>query len=193
MEKKYQVFYVDPPWKHRDSTFAKRKTGSGMQSNIAPELRYPTMSMSELKTLQVEGVPIQELAAPDAALFLWTTGPKMNEAVELLDAWGFRYVSIAFVWHKLTKNAKERTTLARWTLGSTEFVLMGRKGKIKPASRKIRQFVEAEVKGHSAKPEEVRRRIEQLLPDLPKIELFHRGDCPPGWDCWGNESRKGAA
>lgn len=35
-------------------------------------------------------------------------------------------------------------------------------------------------------PEEVRRRIEELFGDVPRIELFARKRFH-GWDCWGNE------
>ncbi|MBQ7895350.1 MAG: adenine methyltransferase, partial [Oscillospiraceae bacterium] len=36
------------------------------------------------------------------------------------------------------------------------------------------------------KPEEARRRIEALMGDVPKVELFARRTSP-GWDVWGNE------
>lgn len=39
---------------------------------------------------------------------------------------------------------------------------------------------------HSAKPPEVRRRIEELLGDVPRVELFAR-ERVAGWDAWGNE------
>ena len=39
---------------------------------------------------------------------------------------------------------------------------------------------------HSKKPEEARRRIEALLGDVPRLELFARRPSP-GWDVWGNE------
>jgi N6-adenosine-specific RNA methylase IME4 len=41
---------------------------------------------------------------------------------------------------------------------------------------------------HSAKPEEVRRRIERLFPG-PYLELYGR-KLVPGWTVWGNEIRR---
>jgi len=49
---------------------------------------------------------------------------------------------------------------------------------------------------HSKKPDEVRKRIVELMGDLPRIELFARDNGRKdmfnynrldGWDCWGNE------
>ena len=39
---------------------------------------------------------------------------------------------------------------------------------------------------HSKKPNEVRKRIVELMGDIPRIELFAR-EKTPGWDVWGNE------
>ena len=39
---------------------------------------------------------------------------------------------------------------------------------------------------HSAKPAEVRKRIEEMFPEQNKIELFARHEVD-GWDCHGDE------
>ena len=52
------------------------------------------MSLSEICEL-----PIADLATPDAVVFLWTTAPHLHQAFEVLDAWGFEYVSNV-VWFK---------------------------------------------------------------------------------------------
>ena len=44
----------------------------------------------------------------------------------------------------------------------------------------------SERREHSRKPDEARKRIEQLVGNVPKIELFAR-QTAEGWDCWGNE------
>jgi N6-adenosine-specific RNA methylase IME4 len=51
--------------------------------------------------------------------------------------------------------------------------------------RNVSQIVMAPVQDHSTKPEEVRERIEQMLPG-PYIELFAR-DQRATWTTWGNE------
>jgi N6-adenosine-specific RNA methylase IME4 len=42
------------------------------------------------------------------------------------------------------------------------------------------------IEEHSRKPLEVHRRIERLMGDVPKIELFARRKTA-GFDVWGNE------
>ena len=102
--------------------------------------------------------------------------------------WGFRYVTVAFVWSKKTVNGKTVSNLAPWTLKNCELCLMGTRGRMVQYKQKnnIPQLVEAVRTRHSEKPEEVRRRIEELFGDVPRIELFARKRFH-GWDCWGNE------
>ena len=87
--KKYAVLYADPPW-HYDM-----KRGNGVAEN-----HYPTMSIEEICALPVEG-----LAAKDSALFLWATFPQLNEAFRVMEAWGFRYKTLAFLWLKQNRKA----------------------------------------------------------------------------------------
>ena len=60
------------------------------------------------------------------------------------------------------------------------------RGRPKRAARDVKQVILSHVERHSQKPEEARRRIEALMGDVPRIELFARAS-PPGWDVWGNE------
>ena len=53
-------------------------------------------------------MPVADLAAPDSALFLWATFPQLPEALRLIEAWGFTYKSVAFVWLKKNKKAGGR-------------------------------------------------------------------------------------
>ena len=85
--KKYSVIYADPPWQYR--TYSKKGQGRSAESH------YPTMSIEDIKAL-----PVGELAAKDCALFMWITFPCMQEAFQVLDAWGFQYKTVAFVWVK---------------------------------------------------------------------------------------------
>ena len=80
------------------------------------------------------------------------------------------------------------SNLAPWTLKNCELCLMGTRGRMVQYKQKnnIPQLVEAVRTRHSEKPEEVRRRIEELFGDVPRIELFARKRFH-GWDCWGNE------
>jgi len=46
--------------------------------------------------------------------------------------------------------------------------------------------IHSRIEEHSKKPEEARRRIEALMGNVPRVELFARRPAP-GWDVWGNE------
>lgn len=65
-------------------------------------------------------------------------------------------------------------------------VSQGFKARDRVRSHRVHQVIEAPFEGHSKKPDETRRRIVELLGDVPRLELFAR-DRAPGWDAWGNE------
>ena len=178
---KYRVIYADPPWKFSSKeAFEPRNGGSGF---TPLEAVYPTMTTTDLKALDVG-----RLAEEDAALFMWATDAHIPDALDLFKAWGFHYVTVAFVWSKKTVTGKAVANLAPWTLKNCELCLMGTRGRMVQYKQKnnVQQLVEAVRTRHSEKPEEVRRRIEALFGDVPRLELFARR-YSPGWDVWGNE------
>lgn len=179
---KYRVVYADPPWRFGSKEPTGKTRGGGTQYQPL-EAVYPTMTTEELKELDVG-----RIAAEDAALFMWATDAHIPDALELFRAWGFRYVTVAFVWAKKSVNGKTVSNLGPWTLKNCELCLLGTRGRMVQHKQKnnIPQLVEAVRTRHSEKPEEVRRRIEALFGDVPRIELFARRHSP-GWDCWGNE------
>ena len=139
-----------------------------------------------METEAIQALPVAELADRDCALFLWITLPKLREAWTVMEAWGFQYSTTAFVWVKL--NPKADTLFwgqGYWTRANAELCLLGTKGCPKRQARNIHQVILSRREEHSKKPEEARRRIEALLGDLPRVELFARRPAP-GWDVWGN-------
>jgi N6-adenosine-specific RNA methylase IME4 len=177
--KKYQIVYADPPWK-----FSSKKFQDGGREFDKLEFNhYSSMTVDELAKL-----PIQQIIAENSVCFLWTVDSHMKEAIHLLEQWGFVYKTIAFNWIKTTKNDKKCYNFSPWTLKSWELVLLGVRGKMGHYKQlnNVKGLVEAERFQHSRKPEEVRKRIEQLFGDLEKIELFAR-KISLGWDVWGNE------
>jgi N6-adenosine-specific RNA methylase IME4 len=52
----------------------------------------------------------------------------------------------------------------------------------------VEQVLFAPIREHSRKPDEVRARIDRLVGDVPRIELFAREQAP-GWHAWGDELR----
>ena len=172
--KKYQIIYADPPWSYNDKLGNDSDFGSATSA-------YQTQSKDWISRL-----PVGEIAEKDSVLFMWAVSPLLPEAFEVMKAWGFKYVTVAFCWSKHTKNKIKVSNMGRWTMGNIEVCLLGRKGKPQRITKNIKQLVEEERTGHSKKPDEVRKRIVELMGDIPRIELFAR-EKPEGWDVWGNE------
>lgn len=167
--KKYSVIYADPPWRYN--------SGHGLV-----ERHYPTMVLEDIMAL-----PVGELADKDCALFLWATLPMLKEALQVIKAWGFQYKTTAFVWIKLNRQGDGIFWgMGYWTRANAEICLLATKGHPKRQAKNIHQVIISHVEEHSKKPEEARRRIEALMGDVPRIELFARRTSP-GWDVWGNE------
>lgn len=169
--KKYTVLYADPPWRYRNKPNGR-----------SPESHYPTM-----KTEDICALPVQALAAEDCALFLWVTMPMLFEAQKVLAAWGFRYKTVAFVWVKQNrKGSGIFWGMGYWTRANAELCLLATRGRPQRRAKNIHQVIISPVEEHSKKPEEARQRIEALLGEVPRLELFARRPSP-GWDVWGNE------
>jgi N6-adenosine-specific RNA methylase IME4 len=172
----YSVLLADCPWSYNVAG------GRG-----AADKHYSTMSLAELCML-----PVEQLAAPDAVLFLWGVWPQLLEAHAVMKAWGFAYKNCGFVWIKTNKlQPTPFVGLGRWTRGNSEFCLMGVRGKPQRADAAVQQIVDdslvvTPINEHSAKPQEVRDRIMQLMGDVPAVELFARNR-DPRFDVWGNE------
>ncbi len=85
----FDLIHADPPWRYDDKS--KNRGGA--------ERHYRTMSLADMKAMNVG-----DLANRDCYLFMWTTGPQLEDAMELLRAWGFKYNTLGFVWVKRSKN-----------------------------------------------------------------------------------------
>lgn len=170
-EKKYSVIYADPPWGYRNRG-----------TRAAAARHYPTMTLADIKAL-----PVTDIAAENCVLFLWATFPMLPEALETVRAWGFRYKTAAFVWAKQNRCSPGWFWgLGNWTRSNAEVCLLATKGRPERVSASVHSLIEAPVGRHSAKPKEARERIETLMGDVPRIELFAR-ERAPGWDAWGDE------
>lgn len=112
-----------------------------------------------------------DLAAKDSALFLWATFPQLPEALRLIQAWGFTYKSVAFVWLKQNRKSPGWFYgLGFWTRGNAEVCLLATRGHPKRQAANIHQFIISPVREHSRKPEEAREKIVALMGDLPRVE-----------------------
>jgi len=174
---KYSVIYADPPWAYNNPRGNDPTMGG---------ITYPTMSLIEIKAL-----PVGKIADNDCGLFLWATMPKLEQAFEVMRAWEFTPTTTTFVWVKTNpRNGGIYSGLGHWTNGNAEVVLFGKRGRPKRVAKNVKQIVMAPRGKHSAKPDEVRKRIVRLMGDVPRIELFARNKYP-GWICLGNEVQEG--
>lgn len=179
--KKYNALLIDPPWNYEYNQHGNISRGA---------CPYEQMTLEELEKL-----PINDISDKNCLLFLWTTAPKLKEAIFLMEKWNFRYVTIAFTWIKLNKNNdKIRSGLGYWTNTSTELVLLGKKGKIERINKNIKQAVETiedtlynSIGKHSEKPSEIKYRIDKLIGNIPKLEIFARNFVGEEWDYIGND------
>jgi N6-adenosine-specific RNA methylase IME4 len=177
----YGTILADPPWQYNAAAQALRSGGRGAQA----EHHYPTMTNAELATL-----PVVEIAAPAAHLYLWVTNPRLMgdhkgsrdvTPFDIVEAWGFRPVTL-LTWVKPGRNG------TGWYFrGQTEHVIFGVRGKLGIPSHLRRPNVfEAARSKHSRKPEALFEIAEAVSPE-PRIELFAR-DRRLGWDSWGDEA-----
>lgn len=149
-----------------------------MESGSAAVNHYPLMRDEDISAL-----PVARCAADDSLLFLWATSPELPAALKAGEAWGFRYITVGFVWDK------HLPVVGNYTMSQCELCLVFRRGRIPQprGARNIRQFLSEKRTGHSAKPQEIRRRIEAMFPTQRKLELFARAPAE-GWTVWGNEA-----
>ena len=161
----YQIVLADPPWKY-DHQKAK---------NRDVENQYPTADLATIKSHNPK-------TEDNAILFLWDTATKLKEALEVIDAWGFRYVTNA-VWDK------QKIGMGYWFRGQHELLLVGTKGEPGTVPEHVRgSSVFSEARGqHSQKPESVYRYIEEAFPDRTKLEMYCRTP-RKHWAAWGNEA-----
>ncbi|MHB2017728.1 MAG: MT-A70 family methyltransferase [Candidatus Xenobia bacterium] len=194
----YRIVYADPPWEYRD-----RKGGDPALCGYT----YPPMTLEDISAL-----PVAKIVQRPAALLLWVTAQHLAEGahVRVAQAWGFELVTKAFCWVKLNPsvppekvaelNATQdvggdlKSGCGHWVNGNTEDCFIGFTKGRRPErlSKKVKQLVFWPVSDHSAKPPLVRGRIEALLGDLPRVELFAR-QTASGWDGWGRDYPGGGA
>lgn len=177
----YGVGLADPAWDFENWS------AKGVEKNASAH--YDCMTLDELKALRIQ-IGLDFAFAPDAAMVMWATFPMLRQALELLDAWGFTYVS-GGAWAKMTVNGKQAFGTGYLYRSAAELWLLGTRGNPKIKSRSVRNMIIAERREHSRKPDQMHEDIERLF-DGPYLEMFARSR-RPGWDSWGNEVGKFAA
>lgn len=192
---RYAMVCVDPPWNFRARTALQMANWSSRRD---VEKHYAVMTEADIAEL-----PVKQIAAPDAHLLLWITGPMFVQGKHLpiMKAWGFKPSSVAFTWVKLKRSIDVRQLrltvtqesdlhvgLGLTTRKNAEFCVLGRRGNAKRISKSVREIILSPVREHSRKPNAFYERAMAYAAG-PYVELFSR-EPRPGWDQWGLETDK---
>lgn len=172
----FSTVLADPPWR-----FANR-TGK-----VAPEHRrldrYSTMPLDAIKALKVA-----DTLAPNAHLYLWVPNALLPDGLQVMAAWGFRYVS-NIVWAKRRMDGgPDGRGVGFYFRNVTELLLFGVHGSMRTLApgRSQVNMIETRKREHSRKPDEQYDLIESCSPGA-YLEIFAR-HARPGWTVWGDES-----
>ena len=166
----YRTIYADPPWAEH----------GGGQIKRGADRHYPLMKTKDIKALAFD---VLRVGHDDAHLYLWVTNNFLPAGLEVMEAWGFRYVT-CITW------AKPSIGIGQYYRGQTEQLLFCVRGKVeyrtRPDGKRAQgsTLVTAPKLEHSVKPESVRQTIE-LVSHGPRLEMFARRPAK-GWDTWGN-------
>lgn len=168
----YIVIISDCPW-----TF---EVWSAKGKGRSAEQHYPCLTDAELAML-----PVAQIADRDCALCLWIVSSNLLSGLKVMEAWGFTFKTVLFVWAKQTPSGEKwNFGHGYYTRAQTEICLLGTKGHPKVQSHAVPQLIVAPRREHSRKPDEQYKRIERLFGNVPRIELFARQRVS-GWDAWG--------
>ena len=164
-EGQYDLIYADPPWQYDFAETDNRKI----------ENHYETMTSDDIKNMTVP-------SSENCLLLLWATAPKLKEALEVIDSWGFEYKTHA-IWNK------EIIGMGYWFRGQHELLLVATKGNFSPPQPgdRVSSIFSEKRQQHSRKPEIIYEYIEKTFSEAKKLELFSRQK-REGWSSYGNET-----
>jgi N6-adenosine-specific RNA methylase IME4 len=164
---KFSTIMIDPPWDWGDE-------GDVDQFGRARPT-YGTMTIDQLLNL-----PVGNYADEDSHIYLWITNRSLPKGFQLLEQWGFRYVT-CITWKK------PYFGMGNYFRGQTEHLLFGVRGSLMLKRRDVGTIFDAPrgPNGHSSKPLEFYPLIESCSPG-PYLELFARSE-RNDWTSWGAE------
>lgn len=175
--KRFGTILADPPWQFQNRT-----------GKVAPEhkrlMRYSTMSLEEIC-----GLPVEEISAEPAHLYLWVPNALLPDGLKVMESWGYRYVS-NLIWHKIRKDGgSDGRGVGFYFRNVTEILLFGVRGKnartLRPGRSQV-NMIQSRKREHSRKPDEQYKIIEECSWG-PRLEMFSRG-VRDGWTVWGNQA-----
>lgn len=169
---KFRTIVADPPWQ-------KNQSAGGSYGGAIKY--YDLMSLERIKDM-----PVASLADDNAHLYLWVTNSNIDEGLEVVKAWGFRYITM-FHW------IKPKLGVGNYLRNASETCIFAVRGKLQPKCRNQINWLIGYPTAHSEKPREFISIVERVSPG-PYLELFcrKRPASTERWYCWGNETENGA-
>lgn len=160
----FKTILADPPWD------VQQKGALGAASH------YNLMTLDAIKAM-----PVADLAAADAHLWLWVTNATLRAGYDVMEAWGFTPRS-PLTW------IKPRLGLGNYLRNATEHLILGTRGNAPVLFKAQPTWMFAPLQEHSHKPEEQYAVIERIS-EGPYLELFarRRPTSNADWSVWGNE------
>ena len=188
---RFATVVVDPPWPvvWFEGTLTKlerlQRSRKGGYQNKAPgytKMEYETMTIQEIAAL-----PIGEVLADDALVFLWATQGTLRVGFDVLDDWGLEY-SHVMTWHKPWGPKPLNKPMY-----NSEFAIVGKRGRPKYIDEKMlftsNQWPNPRI--HSVKPEGFYDLLRRVTP-VPRLDVFGRRRIA-GFESWGSQAPEGPA
>jgi N6-adenosine-specific RNA methylase IME4 len=190
VKQKFDIIYCDPPWQYDKPKALIGTGGKGKIANaeqiiqVNVDTKYPTMTIDGIKEL-----PINNLAAKNALLYIWTTNNFIREAYEIIECWGFKPQNfLTYGKVQKTDHSKPSMKTGYWFRSATEHLIFAKRGKVKrPEDFLFPTLFLEERLGHSIKPTSFYGMIEKSFPNGRYLELFARRKEKDNWSYWGNE------
>lgn len=199
---RYRTVLADPPWLER----------GGGQIKRGADRHYPLMPTRDICRL-----PVGQWAAADAHLYLWVTNNFLPDGLDVMQVWGFRYVT-KIDWFKGDLNedwidavttdtnidgpsrakliaeadASLQVGLGQYFRGCTESCLFGVRGQVEYRTLPDGKRAQGRTGFHAERQEhsakpEELRQMVERVSHGPYLEMFARRPAE-GWDLWGNQA-----
>lgn len=169
----FTLVMADPPWSF--TAFSDNGLKKSAQNH------YDCMDLDAIKAM-----PVADIAAKDALLWLWATSPMLPQALEVVEAWGARYVTQG-QWVKYNDKTEKMAFGTGYFLRcASEPFIIAKWGKPPVVARNIRNVIWAPRREHSRKPDEAFEAAARMTTGA-RVELFSR-ESRDGWVTWGNQS-----
>lgn len=185
----YGCIVADPPWPYDTAVKGTRALpaqtvadGSRLMTPVS-SWSYEPMALPDIQAL-----PVGSWAAADAHLWMWTTNAFMDEAYDVVRAWGFTPKSI-LTWGKVKKDdlTSPSMKVGHYLRGATEHAILAVRGRTpKPSKAVPTLLLTPRLQTHSSKPDEFFTDVAEVISPGPRLEMFARRT-RRGWDAWGDQ------